>query len=89
MSWDDVCRLKKARGLGIHKIKPFNIALLGKQLWNLLLAKSEWEKITWSKYLHGADGIRDVISNDFNPPNGSVLWNSMLKAHRLVAKGLS
>lgn len=30
-----------------------------------------------------------MFSIEFNPLNGSVLWNSMLKARRLVAKGLS
>lgn len=30
VAWNDVCRPKKVGGLGIHKIREFNVALLGK-----------------------------------------------------------
>lgn len=74
--------------LGIRKIREFNEALLGKQLWNLILANSEWAKIDLSKYLHGVDHIRDLLSPNFSPPSRSAFWNCMVKAHRLVSKGI-
>lgn len=60
-------------GLGICKIREFNVALLDKELWNLILAKSEWAKIALSKYLCGVDRIRDLLSPDFSPLFGSTL----------------
>lgn len=53
-----------------------------------MLAKSEWVKISWRKYLCGGVGIRDFVSPNFSRPLGSALWNCMVKACRLVSKGL-
>jgi hypothetical protein len=55
IKWDKICLNKEEGGLGVHRVKEFNLALLGKWCWRLLQeTESLWFKVLASKY-----GIRD------------------------------
>ena len=51
IAWDKVCEPQDAGGLGIHNIRLFNMALLGKWIWRLSQTKGGlWKDILESKY---------------------------------------
>lgn len=55
VSWEEVCKLKSHGGLGLRRIRPFNLALVAKQLWDLLCREKELGQILTSKYLPQGD----------------------------------
>ncbi|KAK2414519.1 hypothetical protein QL285_037103 [Trifolium repens] len=55
IKWDKICLDKEYGGLGVRKVKEFNISLLGKWCWRLLQEpESLWFKVLAAKY-----GMRD------------------------------
>ena len=42
VSWNKICRPKKARGLGLRKIEAVNSAFLSKLIWKLFHEESFW-----------------------------------------------
>jgi len=55
-SWENICKVKEERGLGIKRIDFFNKALLAKWLWRRCSTESGlWKEVLESKY--GARGL--------------------------------
>lgn len=53
-SWKEVCKLKKAGGLGFKHFKDMNSALLAKLGWKIAMGENMlWTKLLRSKYLKG------------------------------------
>lgn len=51
VSWDVVCKSKEKGGLGVKNLEWFNIALLGKWVWRLLVGNNAlWSKLLIFKY---------------------------------------
>jgi hypothetical protein len=51
VSWKDVCRPKEEGGLGVKDLGWFNLALLAKWRWRLLMEDgSLWKKVLEAKY---------------------------------------
>ncbi|MCH98951.1 putative ribonuclease H protein, partial [Trifolium medium] len=51
VSWDDVCRPKNEGGLGVKNLKLFNLSLLAKWRWRLIVDPvSEFSKVLTAKY---------------------------------------
>ncbi|MCH89732.1 LINE-1 reverse transcriptase like, partial [Trifolium medium] len=51
VSWKDVCRPKIEGGLGVRDLKWFNLSLLAKWRWRLLLeGDSLWKNVLEAKY---------------------------------------
>lgn len=67
MKWEEVCRPKMAKGLGLGHLKEKSLALLGKWLWRFSNeSNSLWHSIIHNKYgmdLNGWD-----YSNYVSPP---------------------
>jgi len=57
VDWNSVCRSKEVGGLGVRRIREFNVALLGKWCWRLLEDRdSLWFRVLLARY--GTDGGR-------------------------------
>ena len=51
VDWNSVCRRKEVGGLGVRRIREFNLALLGKWCWRLLEDKdSLWFRVLSARY---------------------------------------
>ena len=50
VSWDKVCRPKKAGGLGLRKMGVVNSAFLSKLTWKLFHGQSLWVEQMQGKY---------------------------------------
>jgi hypothetical protein len=51
VKWSDVCRPKKEGGLGVKDLKAFNLSLMAKWRWRLLVEEgSQWKNILSAKY---------------------------------------
>jgi len=57
VDWNTVCSRKEVGGLGVRRIREFNIALLGKWCWRLLEdTDSMWFRVLSARY--GVEGGR-------------------------------
>ena len=82
VSWDLVCLPKCHGGLGIRKIKHLNNALLAKQLWHIFQSTGIWRDILIKKYLRR--WALNFLINETKTPQGSYIWNEILKAKPLA-----
>ena len=39
IKWDDICVPKEDGGLGVKRLREFNLSLLGKRCWRMLVDK--------------------------------------------------
>ena len=57
VDWNTVCRSKEVGGLGVRRIREFNLALLGRWCWRLLVDSSSlWFRVLAARY--GVEGGR-------------------------------
>ena len=77
MKWDLLAYPKKYGGIGVRDARQSNIALLGKQAWNMFNSPHKlWVKIYNLKYL-----VRqNLFQLDGTPQLASPTWRSILKA---------
>lgn len=53
MSWDKMCSTKEIGGMGFRKLRDFNLALLGKQEWDLIANPTSLiVRLLKKKYFH-------------------------------------
>lgn len=75
---------KNHRGLGFKDLEQFNLALIGKQVWQLVHnSESLFYKVFKVKYFPSCSIFDEGVKS-----NGSYVWQSILKAHSLVRKGV-
>ncbi|XP_062093575.1 uncharacterized protein LOC133799589 [Humulus lupulus] len=75
VSWEDMCKAKKTRGLGLRKIKEWNIAAMGKYVWAVAIKKDS----LWVKWIH-AVYIKDTNWWNYKAPNtSSWYWKQLVK----------
>ncbi|XP_057418950.1 uncharacterized protein LOC130713176 [Lotus japonicus] len=84
LAWKKVLQPRRNGGLGIRSARMSNVALLGKQLWNLVQrADKFWVKTIEARYAVGpkvlTTGVRD----------GSVFWKAMVRTGHLLRDGFS
>ncbi|GAU10927.1 hypothetical protein TSUD_426970, partial [Trifolium subterraneum] len=57
VSWDSVCLRKEYGGLGVRQLREFNLALLGKWCWRMLVDREGlWFRVLAARY--GVEGGR-------------------------------
>ncbi|GAU48351.1 hypothetical protein TSUD_267760 [Trifolium subterraneum] len=51
VSWKSICLRKEYRGLGVRQVREFNLALLGKWCWRMLVDRDElWFRVLVARY---------------------------------------
>lgn len=83
-SWDALSKPKSVGGLGFKDIEAFNIALLGKQLWRMLIHKeSLLAKVYKSRYFRKSDPLAAGLGS-----RPSFAWRSIHAAQKLLKRGV-
>lgn len=82
VGWDRVALPKRLGGLGLRKSRDHNVALLGKQVWQIYTgADKPWVHLLQANYFpNGAFlGMEDK--------NGSPVWKAFQKAKNILKDG--
>lgn len=80
LAWDRMCCPKKFGGMGFKRVREFNIALLGKQLWRLLTVPHSFvAKLLKARYFNSCSVLNAELGN-----NPSYVWRSILSARDLI-----
>ena len=83
LKWEYLCNPKWHSGLGFKQLYSFNIALLGKQLWNILTRPdSLMAKVLKSRYFPRNSVFQASLGH-----NLSFVWRSILAAKDVVVQG--
>ncbi|KAL0415521.1 UNVERIFIED_CONTAM: putative mitochondrial protein [Sesamum latifolium] len=84
ISWDRICRRKDIGGLGLRRLKEFNLALLAKQAWRVV--------VTPDSMVHKVFGQKYFPSSSFfdagRSSTPSFTWRSLLATRDILAAGL-
>ncbi|WMV25245.1 hypothetical protein MTR67_018630 [Solanum verrucosum] len=74
VAWEKICRPKKFGGLNVKGCNNWNVASVGKLLWQL----SEKQDILWVKWVHGLYMRNDVSIWEHTPPQDcSWYWKKL------------
>ncbi|XP_074323135.1 uncharacterized protein LOC141660074 [Apium graveolens] len=85
MSWERMSNRKSEGGMGFRSVHEFNVALLGKQVWRLLVHPDKLvSRIFKARYYPTGS----ILSANLGS-NPSYIWRSVLAAHHLVKQGVS
>lgn len=83
-SWDQLSKPKALGGLGFRDIEAFNLVLLGKQLWRMLMnPNSLLSRIYKSRYFAKTDPLNARLGS-----RPSYAWRSIFAAQQLIKKEL-
>ncbi|KAM6549548.1 hypothetical protein CsatB_021224 [Cannabis sativa] len=84
LSWDRLCTHKDKGGMGFRHLRDFNLAMLGKQGWRLVVRPhSLVAKIFKARYFPNDSYLSASLGN-----NPSFVWRSVWEAQQLVRKGV-
>ena len=74
VDWNTICTSKKVSGLGVRRLKEFNIALLGKWCLRCLVERNNlWFRVLSSRYGEVRGRLKDGVRR------GSVWWREIVK----------
>jgi len=60
IGWNSLCLRREYEGLGIRRLREFNIALLGKWCWRLLVDRDGlWRRVLVARYGVADGGLED------------------------------
>ncbi|KAL8112547.1 hypothetical protein AgCh_020026 [Apium graveolens] len=83
MSWDRLTAHKHAGGLGFRNFRDFNLAMLGKQCWRLIINPTNLvARIYKARYFKDSSLLEARLGN-----NPSFIWRSLLEARDVVLAG--
>ncbi|XP_030477890.1 uncharacterized protein LOC115694929 [Cannabis sativa] len=80
MSWERLCRHKHVGGLGFQSLRDFNLALLGKQYWRLLVNDDSLVSRLYKAKYYASGNLSSAELGD----NSSFIWRSILEAKDLI-----
>ncbi|KAL3826043.1 hypothetical protein ACJIZ3_022072 [Penstemon smallii] len=81
--WRDLCQSKQYGGLGFRDLEAFNMALLAKQLWRLLInPHSMIARVFKARYFPNSDVLGSKLGS-----NPSYTWRSLWGAKGLLEAG--
>ncbi|CAL2266814.1 unnamed protein product [Prunus armeniaca] len=81
-SWKKLCLAKKVGGLGFRDLSNFNLALLAKQSWRIILnPEAAWVKILKARYFPSTDFL-----NATKGSRPSWAWVSLLEGRKAMMK---
>lgn len=84
ISWNNVTRPMSMGGLGIHKLKEWNLAFMAKLGWRILNSPDKlWVRLFKDKYLR-----KTAFLDSFPSSNNSPIWRDILKGRDVLKKGL-
>lgn len=84
LSWDKLCQVKEAGGLGFKKLREFNIAMLEKQAWRLVNnCNPVVTALMKARYYPNSEFLNAKIGS-----NPSYIWRSILEAQDVVRQGM-
>lgn len=83
MQWDRMCTKKLRGGLGFRKLKDFNVALLGKQGWRLIVKTGSLvERVFKARYYPEGSFLSAKVGS-----NLSFIWRSIMEAQVILQQG--
>lgn len=84
VSWETMCTRKEKGGLGFRDLRTFNLAMLARQAWRLVMAPdSLCAQVLRSKYFPNSDPL--MASEQ---PSTSYSWRSIIRGFGALKKGL-
>ncbi|XP_074348254.1 uncharacterized protein LOC141687015 [Apium graveolens] len=84
MNWDRICEMKSIGGLGFRKLREFNLALLGKQGWRLMVnPNSLVSKVYKARYYPESAMLTAKLEGI-----PSYIWRSIMEARVLLKQGV-
>ncbi|XP_019182140.1 PREDICTED: uncharacterized protein LOC109177284 [Ipomoea nil] len=85
LSWNRLCNPKSKGGLGFRKLHEFNVALLAKQGWRLMIhPESLVSRMLKAKYFPKCDFMEASAGN-----NPSYIWRSILARQEVLKLGVA
>ncbi|XP_060969482.1 uncharacterized mitochondrial protein AtMg00310-like [Cannabis sativa] len=84
LSWNKLCNHKNSGGLGFKDLRQYNIALLGKQSWRLLVNESALvTRVFKARYFPKSSFLAAPLGN-----NPSYVWRSLFETKNLMLAGV-
>ncbi|XP_045797575.1 uncharacterized protein LOC123891718 [Trifolium pratense] len=81
VSWKSVCLRKEYGGLGVRQLREFNIALLGKWCWRMLVDREGlWFRVLVARYGLEGGSLRE------GGQRGSVWWRELVRIREGVGE---
>lgn len=83
MSWNKMCYPKEMGGMGCRRVREFNLAMLGKQAWHVMMKSQSFiSKLLKARYFPKCSFIYSELGR-----NPSYVWHSIITAKNLVIEG--
>lgn len=83
LSWDKLCEVKETGGLGVKKLREFNISMLAKQAWRLVTNTNPLvTEFMKSRYYPKTDFLNATMEE-----NPSYVWRSIMAAQGIITQG--
>lgn len=84
IAWDKItCSMDKG-GMGIRKLKEWNLAFMAKLGWAILTKPDKlWVKVFKEKYIKKSNFLDCIHNNNHSP-----LWRDILKGREILKKGI-
>lgn len=83
LSWERLCSVKEAGGLGFKRLREFNIAMLAKQAWRIVNETNPLVTcIMRARYFPNSNFLDAKMGS-----NPSYVWRSLMEAQDIVRQG--